>query len=111
MTRELNEGRIGKKPTGAPKSPITLISCQESQLELKSRLGIEEDNARWQRRKDMILVGTFSYVVLGSFTIWVVVLLPGAYSSTDKQLITGFIVQLLFNLFFIVTGKRIKWKE
>lgn len=59
----------------------------------------------------MILVGTLAYVVMGSFTVWAVVLLSGAYPSTEKQLITGFIVQLLINLFLIVAGKKINWKE
>lgn len=78
---------------------------------MESRLRTAEADARWRRRKDMILVGTLAYVVIGSFTVWAVVLLSGAYPSTEKQLITGFIVQLLINLFLVVAGKKIDWKE
>jgi hypothetical protein len=110
MNRALKAQRTGKKATASQKPAVTLAYRQGKQLELETRLRIQEANAHWQRRKDMILVGTLAYVVLGSFTVWSVVLLSRSYSSAEKQLITGFIVQLLVNQFLIVAGKKIKWK-
>ena len=115
MATEQNRHRLrGRQQTldcmGAD-SAAAPLSRRERQLELSARLRIEEANARWQRQKDMILVGSLAYVVIGSFTVWAVVLLSGAYPSTEKQLVTGFIVQLLINLFLVVAGKKINWKE
>lgn len=59
----------------------------------------------------MLLVGSLAYVALGSFTVWAGVLLSGSYTSTDKQLVTGFIVQLLMNLFLGVAGKKSQGKH
>ena len=111
MSRPLNARRTGEHATMARRGAAAPSSRQERQLELALHLRIEEANARWQRQKDMIFVGTLAYVVLGSFTVWAVVLLSGTYSATDKQLLTGFIVQLLINLFLVAAGKKIKWKE
>jgi hypothetical protein len=111
MSRSLSERGTGNKATVARSPAVTPASRQERQLELESRLRIVEADACWQRWKDMILVGSLAYVVLGSFTVWAVVLLSGAYPSAEKQLITGFIVQLLINLFLVVAGKKLRWKE
>ncbi len=111
MNRTLGTRRVGEKVTSAQKPPTAMASRQERQLELKTRLRIEEADARWHRRKEMLLVGSLAYVALGSFTVWAGVLLSGSYTSTDKQLITGFIAQLLMNLFLSVAGKKSRGKH
>lgn len=118
MSRLSNERRANRNTTVVQRPAGTLPSRQERRLELEARLRIQEmdahlriENLRWQRRKDMILVGTLACVALGSFTVWAVVLLSGAYPSAEKQLITGFIVQLFINLFLVVAGKKVNWKE
>jgi hypothetical protein len=76
-----------------------------------SRLKREEADARWKRQKEMIVIGSAAYFSLGAFTVWAIVLLSGSYSSTDKMLLSGFIIQLLTNLFLFVAGKKPYWKK
>lgn len=88
-----------------------LSVSREHRLEMESRLKREEADSRWKRQKEMIVIGSAAYISLGAFTVWAIVLLSGSYSSTDKLLLSGFIIQLLTNLFLFVAGKKANLKN
>jgi hypothetical protein len=88
-----------------------LTASREHPLDRESRLRREEDEARWKRMKEMIVIWSVAYISLGSFTVWAIVLLSGSYSSTEKQILTGFLIQLLFNLYLFLAGKRPSFKK
>lgn len=113
MRRPVNERGTSNKETVARRTAAITASRQEKQMELESRLQIQEmeardqmEDARWRRLKEMIFVVTLACLALVSFTIWAVILLSRSYPSAEKQLITVFIVQLLVNLFVVVAGKK-----
>jgi hypothetical protein len=96
--------QAGRKKQPMPTSP-------KYPIEMKLRLKKEEADARWRRQKEMIVIVSVAYISLGSFTVWAIVLLSAAYSLTEKQLLTGFIVQLLVNLLLYLLGKKPDWKS
>lgn len=84
---------------------------REHKLEMHSRLKREEAEARWKLVKEIIVVVSVAFISVGSFTILSVVLLSGAYPSTDKLILISFITQLLTNLFLYMAGKVPKFKK
>ena len=113
MRRPVNERGNRNKVPVIREPAVVPASRQNRRVELESRLQVQEveardrmEDARWRRRKDMLFVVTLACLAVGSFTIWGVILLSPSYPSAEKQLITGFIVQLLFNLFVVVAGKK-----
>lgn len=110
MSRALKErGSDQTLQAGRKKQPKPTSS--EYPIEIELRLKKEEADARWKRQKEMIVIVSVAYISLGSFTVWAIVLLSAAYSLTEKQLLTGFIVQLLVNLFLYLVGKKPNWKH
>lgn len=105
------KGRKREQNIPAARKRQFLPTHPEHPLEMESRLKREEADARWRRQKEMIVIGSAAYISLGSFTVWAIVLLSGSYSSTDKMLLSGFIIQLLTNLFLFVAGKKPYWKK
>jgi len=110
MGQALREQKPGQNLMSARRRQ-SLPAFQEHPLEMESRLKREEADARWRRQKEMIVIGSAAYISLGAFTVWAIVLLSGSYSSTDKMLLSGFIIQLLTNLFLFVADKKPHWKK
>lgn len=110
MSREIKAHKFNQNLTTARKKQHVSKS-PECPVATEVRLKREDADARWNRQKEMIVIVSVAYISLGSFTVWGIVLLSGAYSSTDKMLLTGFIIQLLTNLFLYLTGKKPNWKS
>jgi hypothetical protein len=110
MSQALKERKSGQSSTAARRRRLRSTSA-ECLLEIESRLKREDDDARWKRQKEMIIVGSVAYVSLGSFTVLAVALLSGAYPSTDKVILIGFITQLLTNLLLYMRGNTPKFKK
>jgi hypothetical protein len=110
MSRELKEREPHQNLTAARKKQHVPKSL-EYRIATELRLKREEAEARWSRQKEMIVIVSIAYISLGSFTVWAIVLLSVAYSSPDKMLLTGFIIQLLTNLFLYLAGKKPSWKS
>jgi hypothetical protein len=107
MSQALKARKLNPKPSvvrGRQLQP----SSREHHLERESRLRIAEAEARCQRWVRLISILVINFIVLGASTVWAIAFL-GNYSTTDKQYMTGFIVQIVLNLLLFLAGKKFKW--
>lgn len=106
MSQALKPRKPNPKPTVARKRSRPLP--REHRLDRESRLRIAEAEARVQRWLKLISIVVINIIVLGASGVWAVSFL-GNYSATDKQYMTGFIVQIVLNLLLFLAGKKFKW--
>jgi uncharacterized membrane protein len=78
---------------------------------METRLRIQEADARWQRIKEMVLVGSAVFVILTACVASTYLLLSKASSPSDRLLAFYVLGQMMGILVGVVMGKNINWKK
>ena len=110
MSRTLNARQTVEKITAARRPAAARPSRQERQAELESRFRIEEDDARWRRTKEKIILVSAVAVILNACAVCTFLITSKAATSGDRQL--GFLVlgQIIVLLVGVAVGKNFKWE-
>jgi hypothetical protein len=110
MSRALNARQTGERTTTARRPAAARPSRQEKPLELESRFRIQEEDARWRRAKEKIIVVSAVAVILDACAVSTFLITSKAATSGDRQL--GFLVlgQIIVLLVGVAVGKNFNWK-
>lgn len=88
-----------------------LPSSREHPLEREVRLRIKEADARWQRIKEIILIGSAVFVILSTCIASTYLLLSRGSSPSEKLVAFYVLGQMMGILVGVVMGKNIKWRK
>jgi len=110
MSQALSERRPQSPPKIAGrKSASPQTSSPEHLLEMKTRLRIEEENARWNRNKELLIVMSVVIVVVCACVASTALILSGSSTQSDKILAFFVLGQIITVLLSAAVGKIFKW--
>ena len=110
MAQALKERKPDQNlPASRKRQPLPISS--EHHLERKSRLRIEEADARCQRWVRMILLGSAVIVILNACIASTLLLISKSSTQNDRQLAFYVLGQIIAILIGVLLGKNINWKN
>jgi hypothetical protein len=102
----------GRKPKPKLKAAMTESAAASAQhLEMECRLRIQEAGSRWQRNKELILIGAAVFVILDTCAVSTFLIASKSASSSDRQQAFFVLGQIIAILIGVIVGKNIKWER
>lgn len=110
MSQAISERKTPQKAPGTRSRPARSTS-PEHPLEMEARLRIQEDDARWRRTKEKILVGSAVAVILDACVVSTLLIVSKSSTPSDRQLAFLVMGQIIALLVGVLVGKNLKWKS